>query len=99
MLKHAQKKHAENLLDPLPALPLPHDLWLKIANSMKLSGKLCLVVEYVLRGMSDIQIEDTMEISHSTLRTYFDRIALRTGMRRRVEIFRRVLAVSHGLDI
>jgi DNA-binding NarL/FixJ family response regulator len=65
---------------------------------MKLSGQHAVIVEYVLRGMSDKQIETAMGICHSTLRTYFDRIAFRSGMRGRSAILRRVLAVSQEFN-
>ena len=83
--------------DVLPPLPISVDLWHKIAASMQLTGQHRCVVEYVLRGMSDKQIELAMGICHSTLRTYFDRIAFRNGPRGRSAILRHVLGLSHQL--
>ena len=64
---------------------------------MKLSKQHVLVVESVLRGLSDKQIETVMDIRHSTLRTYFERIAYRTGLRGRSAILRHVLTLSHQI--
>jgi DNA-binding NarL/FixJ family response regulator len=90
---------ADNSQKPLPPLPIKPELWRKIAKSMELSKQHSIAVEYVLRGMSDKEIEDKMEICHSTLRTYFDRIALRTGIRGRKAIHRHVLlAVARELN-
>jgi len=83
--------------DALPPLPIPDDLWRRVAASMKLSRQHALVVENVLRGMSDKQIESVMEIRRSTLRTYFERIAYRTGLRGRSAILRHILTLSHQI--
>jgi DNA-binding CsgD family transcriptional regulator len=82
----------------LPPLPIDAGLWEAVAKAMRLSPQLARAVELVLRDMSDEQIARAMDISESTLRTYFDRIALRTGARRRSGIFRTVLSISHQIN-
>lgn len=48
-----------------------------------------------MRGLCNKQIAEEMNIAESTLQTYFDRVALRTGARGRTAILRLVLQVSH----
>jgi len=93
-----QKKLSAESRDHLPPLPIPVELWQKVAKSMKLSGQLSRIVEHVLRDMSDKEIEADMNIRHSTLRTYFDRIKYRYGLRGRTAILRHILTISHELN-
>jgi DNA-binding CsgD family transcriptional regulator len=79
----------------LPPLPIDADLWERVIEATGLSPQLARAVELVLRDLSDAEIAREMGIAESTLRTYFDRIALRIGARRRSGIFRAVLSVSH----
>jgi DNA-binding CsgD family transcriptional regulator len=72
-------------------------LWQVVAKTLRLTGQLKLVVELVLRGQSDEQMMEVMGIGYSTLRTYFDRIAVRTGARGRTALLRLILTVSHGV--
>lgn len=78
-----------------PELPIDPDLWRAVACQMELSPQHAHVVELILRGLSDKQITEAMGIHQSTLRTYLERIAARTGATGRVGILRMVLAVSH----
>ena len=81
--------------DSLPPLPIELALWRAVAVSLGLSPQHTRVVELVLRGMCDKQIADAMGIHKSTLRTYFDRIAVRIGCHGRIGIMQKVLTVSH----
>src|SRR5579872_7110020 len=83
--------------EPLPPLPLDAALWQAVAKSLHLSPQLGRAVEYLLRGLCNKQIAAAMDISESTLETYFDRIGVRTGARGRTAILRLVLQVSHQL--
>jgi len=78
-------------------LPLDAALWQAVAKSLHLSPQLGRAVEYLLRGLCNKQIAAAMDISESTLETYFDRIGVRTGARGRTAILRLVLQVSHQL--
>lgn len=83
--------------EPLPPLPISEVLLKKVVDAMQLSPQHARVVELVLRGLCDKQISEIMGIHKSTLRTYFDRIAARTGAMGRIAIFQKVLAVSHQI--
>ena len=88
-------RKSTNLPPSLPPLPIEPGLWRAVADALNLSPQHTRVVELVLRGMCDKQIAAAMRIHKSTLRTYFDRIHLRTGAHGRVGIMQKVLAVSH----
>jgi DNA-binding NarL/FixJ family response regulator len=83
--------------EPLPALPLDSKLWQSVAASLELSPQLARAVEFLLRGLCNKQIAGAMNITESTLETYFDRIGVRTGARGRTAILRLVLQVSHQI--
>jgi DNA-binding NarL/FixJ family response regulator len=87
-----------NHSETLPPLPIDVALWQRVAKAMRLSPQHARVVECVLRGLCDQQIADHLHIHKSTLRTYFDRISLRTGAHGRLAILRHVLTVSHQLN-
>ena len=82
----------------LPPLPIDADLWQAVASFLKLSPQHARLVELILRGLNDKEMADAMGIHKSTLRTYFDRIAVRTGARGRTAILRKVLSVSHQVE-
>ena len=71
---------------------------IQFGQAMRLSPQHSRVVECVLRGLCDQQIADHLNIHKSTLRTYFDRISMRTGAHGRLAILRHVLTVSHQLN-
>ena len=79
----------------LPPLPISEPLWQAVAQDLALSPQHTRIVELVLRGMCDKQIAETLGISKSTLRTHWERIALRTGAKGRTAVLRMVLSVSH----
>lgn len=82
----------------LPPLPISEQLWQQVAEAMQLSPQYTKVVELVLRGLCDKQIAEAMGIHKSTLRSYFERIALRTGANGRNAIWSKVLTLSHQVS-
>ncbi len=93
----SRPRHSNDGIPDHPPLPINAELWKQVATAMRLSPQHTRVVECVLRGLCDKQIMDAMSIHKSTLRTYFDRIALRTGASGRQAILRHVLSVSHRI--
>jgi DNA-binding NarL/FixJ family response regulator len=84
-------------MSELPPLPLNAKLWHAVAGALELSPQHTRAVELLLRGLCNKEIAGVMDISESTLETYFDRIGVRTGARGRTGIFRLVLRVSHEI--
>ena len=87
--------------DPLqdfPPLPLEATHWRAVVAALRLSPQQARIVELVLRGMCDKQIALTLELSEPTIRTYLQRIFVRTSTHGRMGLALRVLAVSHQVD-
>jgi len=91
----APKPAIDPSLEPLPPLPIDEQLWEAVIEALELSSQHTKVVELVLRGLSDKQIAQVMDIHRSTLRAYMTRIAVRTGANGRLAIMQKVLTVSH----
>lgn len=82
----------------LPPLPLEPDHWAAIVKRIGLSTQQAKVLELTLRGHSLKQIAKIMGIAEPTIRTYQDRIAMRTGTSGRMQLAMHVLAVSHQVN-
>jgi DNA-binding NarL/FixJ family response regulator len=82
-------------LEPFPPLPLSDGHWVAIVRSLQLSPRQAKIVELTLRGACNKQIAAAMHITEPTLKTYQQRISVRTRTRGRMELAMRVLAVSH----
>lgn len=85
-------------LDNFPPLPVDDGHWRAIVKAMQFSPQQAKLVELVLRGLCDKQIAATMGISEPTIRTYLQRIFVRTRTQSRMELAMRVLAVSHQVE-
>jgi DNA-binding NarL/FixJ family response regulator len=79
----------------VPPLPIDPAHWKAILGVLHLSPKQAQVVELALRGLCDKEIAKMMGITEPTVRTYFERISVRTRTRGRMELAMKVLAVSH----
>ncbi len=82
------------LLAALPPLPLSSDEWSALTKSLCLSDRQAEVAALVVRGADDKLIMRALGIRQSTLRTFRDRLAARTGARRRSELVARLWAAS-----
>lgn len=86
------------MTEPTASLfPLPPDKWHEIAARLKLSPTQRNIVELILRNRCDKQIERTLGMPHSTLRTHLKRIYLKAEVLDRQELILRLCAMSHGL--
>jgi DNA-binding NarL/FixJ family response regulator len=84
-------------LAELPRLPLTAAQWSAIAKELRLSPQQAKIVELVLRSASNRQIAAALGLREPTVRTYLERIFVRTGSGDRMELAMRVLAASHDL--
>lgn len=82
----------------LPELPLDPQHWESIVDRLQLSPRLAQVAELTLRGAGDKEIAAALGIQSTTLRTYRERIAARTGTQNRMDFAMRVLAISREID-
>jgi DNA-binding NarL/FixJ family response regulator len=80
----------------LPPLPLAPEHWRGIVKSMGLSAQQARIVELVLRGARQKEIADLMRIAEPTVKTYLQRIFVRTKTTNRMQLAMRVLAHSHA---
>jgi len=87
-----------NPLQDFPPLPLKAAHWQAVVQALRLSPQQAKIVELALRGMCDKQIALAMSLSEPTIRTYLQRIFVRTGTHGRMGLALRVLAVSHQVD-
>ncbi len=81
----------------LPPLPIPVDLWNRLAAELEFSPKQKKVVELILRNRCDKQIEAKLNMPHSTLRTHIKRIFHRAHIADRQELILLLLAKSHEI--
>jgi DNA-binding NarL/FixJ family response regulator len=79
-------------------LPMPENVWHKIAAPLKLSPQQLSITELILRGLQDKQIAECLGIKKPTVRTQLDRIKTRIGVGDRMELVLRLFAASHGID-
>lgn len=87
-----------SILAAAPPLPLAADHWAAVVRKMGLSPKQALIVELMLRDLSDREIALVLGISESTIETHKERISHRTGAHGRMQIAMHVLAVSHQVQ-
>ena len=82
-------------------LPLPLDAahWRAIFAALRLSPQQARIVELMLRGAVNRQIAEALGLREPTVRTYLERIFSRLGVRNRMELAMRVLAVSHEVIV
>ena len=89
------EKPAIDPLESLPPLPLDDRHWQAIFTSLRLSPQQARIVELILRSAGTRQIAAALSISEPTVKTYLQRVFARLGVRDRVGLAMRVLAVSH----
>jgi DNA-binding NarL/FixJ family response regulator len=78
-------------------LPLPHDKWRQIADSLELPPRQARIVELILRNYCDKQIAAAMGLKVPTVRTYLTRIFHRLKVADRMELVLRIFTISHGI--
>jgi DNA-binding CsgD family transcriptional regulator len=89
------EKPAIHRLESLPPLPLGDRHWQAIVASLRLSPQQARIVELILRSAGTRHIAVALGISEPTVKTYLQRVFTRLGVRDRVGLAMRVLAVSH----
>jgi DNA-binding NarL/FixJ family response regulator len=89
-----RSKAAQNILAAYPPLPLDLAQWRAVVKAMGLSPQLACVAEFVLRGMSNKQIEIVTGLSEGTVKDYLQRISRRTGTCGRVQLSTHVLGLA-----
>lgn len=95
-------RHAKAAIDPLrtfPQLPLNDPHWRAIFSELRLSPQQIKIVNLVLRSAADREIASVLGLAEPTVRTYLQRIFLRTGVRGRMELAMRILEVSHQVSM
>jgi len=95
MVQRSAKTRAADLADSLPPLPLAAEHWSAVAAALNLSPQQTRIVELTLRGACHKQTATILGISEPTLKSYLQRIFVRTGTRSRMQLAMHVLAVSH----
>ncbi len=76
-------------------MPLEPDHWTATANAMGLKPKYTLIVELVVRGLTNREIAAAMGLGEGTIKDYLKRIAKKTDTRGRHQLMLRVLRDSH----
>ena len=82
---------------PMP-FPLDSTTWREVVGEMQLPRQQAKVLELVLQGMQDQQIAAAMKIGVPTVRTYLGRIFTRAGVRDRLELVLRILALTQDIN-
>ncbi|GMU38901.1 MAG: hypothetical protein KJ057_16315 [Phycisphaerae bacterium] len=79
--------------------PLPFDAetWAAVASALELSPQQVRIVEGLLRAMRDKQIAQATGLRVPTVRTYFERIFRRVGVRDRVELLLKIFTLAFDL--
>jgi DNA-binding CsgD family transcriptional regulator len=78
-----------------PPLPLAADHWAAVILEIGLSPRQVRIIELVLCDHSTREIARILRIGEPTVKTYLDRIAVRTGTRGRMQLAMHILRVSH----
>ena len=81
-----------------PPFPLDTATWREVVRELQLPRQQAKIVELILRRKGDQQIAATMGISVATVRTYLGRIFTRTGVRDRLELVLRILALTQDIN-
>lgn len=82
----------------LPPLPLPANLWDRIAGELRLSAQQRRIAELILCHQCDKQIAARMGIKHPTVRTYIDRLYRRLQVSDREQLILLFFRKSHESD-
>jgi len=91
---------SEAILLDKPPLPLTDAHWQAIVEATKLSKRESLVVELVLRDLSNKEIGEVLGISPRTVETYLqDRIPQKTGAKTRMQLAMHVFAIALSILI
>lgn len=87
--------HAPTEITVRPPLPLTDAHWQAIVNAIGLSKREALVVELVLRDLSNKEIAEVLGISPRTVETYLhDRIPQKTGARSRMQLAGYIMLIA-----
>ncbi len=97
MARHG-KKSSIDFLETLPDLPLNDRHWRAIFKTLQLSPQQARIVELILKSAGNRQIANALGISEPTVKTYLQRVFARAGVRDRMELAMRVLAISHEVS-
>lgn len=84
----------QNPFSEANTLPFDAVTWAEVASSLRLSPQQVRVVEALLRGMRDKQIARVTGLAVPTVRTHFDRIFRRVGVRDRVELLLKIFTLA-----
>ncbi len=79
----------------LRPFPLSAAHWQGIVTSLRLSRQQTRIVELILRCASQKQIAEALGITEPTLKTYMQRIFVRTGTNSRMQLAMHIFALSH----
>jgi DNA-binding CsgD family transcriptional regulator len=82
-----------------PVLPMPQPKWTDICRSLGLAARHREVVELILQNKSAKQIARELGLKIPTVRTYLQRIYIRSGVVDRMGLVLKLFAASHNLDV
>ena len=78
----------------LAPLPMNESVWQEVQEQLPFSPQQWRIVEGILRGAKDKEIAQQLEVSFHTVRTYLNRMFVRSGTKDRMELVLHIFALA-----